>query len=47
MNDGIIKDGWPFVWAAYIVSALILTGYATSVVLRYRALLHKRGQVRP
>ena len=44
MNDGmgVIKNGWPFVWAAYTVTALILTGYATSVFLRYRSLRHKR-----
>ncbi|MET0555800.1 MAG: hypothetical protein ABW221_22360 [Vicinamibacteria bacterium] len=47
MNEGVIRDGWPFVWAAYSVSALILTGYATSVFLRYRSLRQKREQVKP
>jgi hypothetical protein len=46
MNDevgvGVIKDGWPFVWAAYTVSAAILGGYATSVFLRYGSLLRRR-----
>lgn len=51
MNDavgsGVIRDGWAFVWAAYAVTALILTGYATSVFLRYRSLRQKRdGEVR-
>ena len=39
MNEGVIRDGWPFVWAAYTVTTLILTGYATSVFLRYRSCL--------
>jgi hypothetical protein len=47
MNEGVIRDGWPFVWAAYTVTTLILTGYATSVFLRYRSVRRKREQVRP
>jgi len=48
MNDGmgVIKNGWPFVWAAYTVTALILTGYATSVFLRYRS-ARKSAEVKP
>jgi hypothetical protein len=37
MGVGVIEGGWEFVAAAYIVSALVLAGYATSVFLRYRA----------
>ena len=33
---GVVEGGWEFVAAAYIVSAVVLTGYATSVFLRYR-----------
>ncbi len=47
MNEGVIRGGWPFVWAAYAVTTFILTGYATSVFPRYRSLRHKREQVRP
>lgn len=47
MNEGVIRDGWPFVWAAYSVTALILTGYATSVFLRYRTVRRLRAQVKP
>lgn len=47
MNEGVIRDGWAFVWAAYAVSALILTGYATSVFLRYRSTRRKHEQVKP
>jgi hypothetical protein len=47
MNEGVIQGGWPFVWAAYAVTTLILTGYATSVFLRYRSLRQKREQVKP
>lgn len=39
---GVIQGGWEFVWAAYGVSAAILTGYALSVFLRHRALLRRR-----
>lgn len=34
---GVVHGGWEFVAAAYIVSAVVLAAYATSVVLRYRA----------
>jgi hypothetical protein len=33
---GVVQGGWEFVAAAYIVSAVVLTGYAASVFLRYR-----------
>jgi hypothetical protein len=32
--NGIVHGGWPFVWAAYVVSTLILGGYALAVVRR-------------
>ena len=47
MNDGVIRDGWAFVWAAYAVTALILTGYATSVLVRYRSARRRNAQVKP
>jgi hypothetical protein len=31
--SGIVHGGWPFVWASYIVSALVLGGYAARVVV--------------
>jgi hypothetical protein len=34
---GVVEGGWEFVAAAYIVSAVVLGGYATSVFLRYRS----------
>lgn len=34
--SGVIQGGWEFVIAAYVVSALILVGYAFSVYRRYR-----------
>jgi hypothetical protein len=43
---GVIQGGWAFVWAAYAVSAAILTGYAASVVVRYRALASRRQRER-
>lgn len=33
---GVVEGGWAFVAAAYIVTAVILTTYATSIFLRYR-----------
>jgi heme exporter protein CcmD len=44
---GVITGGWEFVWAAYGVTAVILTGYAVSVLARYRAQLRRRGEVKP
>ena len=35
--SGVIEGGWPFVWAAYGISAVILIGYAVSLHRRYRA----------
>lgn len=40
--SGQITDGWPFVWAAYAVTAAILGGYAASLLLRYRAERRRR-----
>lgn len=34
---GVIEGGWEFVVAAYVVSALVLLGYAVSIHIRYRA----------
>lgn len=34
--SGVIQGGWEFVIAAYVVSAVILLGYAFSVYRRYR-----------
>jgi len=43
---GVISGGWEFVWAAYGVSAVILTGYAVSVFARYRAQRRRRDAVK-
>jgi heme exporter protein CcmD len=44
---GVIEGGWPYVWAAYGVSAAILIGYAVSVHLRYRAARRQREKSGP
>ena len=44
---GVISGGWEYVWAAYGVSAVILIGYALSVVARYRAQRRRGGEVKP
>ncbi|MFI5183997.1 MAG: hypothetical protein ACHQNV_06345 [Vicinamibacteria bacterium] len=41
--SGVIQGGWGFVVAAYVVSAVVLGGYALSVLARYRA-ERKRSQ---
>lgn len=33
---GHVEGGWEFVWAAYTVTAVVLGGYAVSVILRLR-----------
>jgi heme exporter protein CcmD len=43
---GVISGGWEFVWAAYGLSAVILTGYAVSVIARYRAQRRRRDEVK-
>jgi len=35
--SGIIEGGWGFVAAAYLVTAAVLGGYASSVFLRLRS----------
>jgi heme exporter protein CcmD len=45
-GPGVISGGWEFVWAAYGVSAVILTGYAASVIARYRAQRRRREEVK-
>lgn len=39
---GTVQGGWPFVWAAYIVTTLVLGGYA--VVAIRGAVRHVTGQ---
>lgn len=34
--NGIVHGGWPFVWAAYIVSALVLGSYAARILGLHR-----------
>jgi heme exporter protein CcmD len=34
---GFIEGGWEFIWTAYAVTAVVLLGYAGTLVLRYRA----------
>jgi heme exporter protein CcmD len=35
--NGVIQGGGEFVIAAYVVTAAVLSGYAASIFLRYRA----------
>ncbi len=34
---GVVQGGWEFVTAAYVVSAVVLLGYAAAVLRAYRA----------
>jgi hypothetical protein len=36
-DAGVIHGGWGYVWAAYVLSALVLFGYALLVHVTYRA----------
>lgn len=36
MSGGIITGGWPFVWAAYAVTATVFTVYTISIIMRLR-----------
>jgi hypothetical protein len=40
---GVIQGGWEFVTAAYVASAVILLGYAFSVIWRYRRERSRKG----
>jgi heme exporter protein D len=44
MMSGTIVGGWEYVYAAYALTALILVGYAVSVVVRYRQELARRAR---
>jgi hypothetical protein len=35
--SGVISGGWEFVTAAYVLSLLVLSSYALSVIWRFRA----------
>jgi heme exporter protein CcmD len=35
---GVVEGGWEYVWAAYGATAVILLGYAVTLLARYRAL---------
>jgi heme exporter protein D len=37
LSTGVVEGGWPFVWAAYVVTTVVLVGYTVSVFLRLRA----------
>jgi len=39
--SGVVEGGWVFVAAAYIITAVVLTGYAASVFLRYRSVKNR------
>jgi len=36
MSGGYITNGWPWVWAAYGVTAFLLTTYAVSLFVRLK-----------
>jgi hypothetical protein len=44
--SGIVVGGWGFVWAAYLVSAVVLLGYAFSVHRRYRSERDRRKRAK-
>ncbi len=34
---GVIVGGWEYIIAAYIITSVVLIGYATSLILRWRS----------
>ena len=42
VGSGVIQGGWEFVTAAFVVTAVMLTGYTLSVIARYRALVSRQ-----
>ena len=34
--SGVVHGGWEYVWAAYVITAVVIFGYAGSVWARYR-----------
>ena len=45
--NGIVQGGWPFVWGAYVVSALVLAGYTARVIVLHRLGKHIARYERP
>lgn len=45
--SGIVQGGWSYVWGAYIVSVLVLGGYAARVILLHRIGKHIARYERP
>lgn len=43
---GVISGGWEYVTAAYVLSLVVLSSYALSVVLRYRAEIRRATRER-
>lgn len=35
--SGVVHGGWEYVWAAYLITALVIFGYAGTVWVRYHA----------
>jgi len=35
--QGVIVDGWGYIIAAYTITAVLLSGYAISLILRWRS----------
>lgn len=34
--NGVLTGGWAYVWAAYIMTALILTGFSVRAIALFR-----------
>jgi hypothetical protein len=35
--NGVLNGGWGFVWAAYLISAIVLVSYAGRTIALFRA----------
>lgn len=34
--SGVVSGGWAYVWAAYIISAVVLTAFTTRAIVMFR-----------
>lgn len=47
MTGGIVQGGWEFVWLAYGLSAVVVGGYAASVLMRLKQANKKARSEQP
>ena len=46
MSQGVITGGWPFVWAAYGLTATVFLIYGISLIVRLRHAVQASNDIR-